>query len=201
MLALLWFAITNLLVPLIVWSTIFVLAALVAGAPVARWCVVKMRRRPTERALSQTRRWLLLSWIVVVLFVVPVSMALVQAIPFAASRGLAQLIENAEPDTTQWIADFVAAHGPALGLDPEQVRSWTTTGSSALVNDFTASLHLAAWGHLASAVALLAACHVATIALFRVAVRRDGSAADAGTGPPQAISSGSSSTQNITSAP
>ena len=171
MLALLWFAITNLLVPLIVWSTVFVLVAVVAGLPMSRWCVVRMRGRHADSALSGTHRGLLGAWIVVVLFVLPAGIALFNAVPFAASRGLAQIIERSEPETTQWVADLIAKHGAALGLDSEQIRSWTSYGSSALVDDFTTSLHLAAWGHVATAVVLLAACHVGTIALFRAALR------------------------------
>ena len=171
MLSLLWFAVTNFLVPLIVWSAVFVVVTIVLAIPMARWCVVRMRPVDASGRMSSNRRWLLRTWIVVVLFILPPGIALFNAVPFAASRALALMIEDSEPGTTKWVADFVAQHGDTLGLDPELVKSWTATGSSYLVRDFASGLHLAAWGHVATAVALVAACHAGTILLFKYSLR------------------------------
>ena len=162
----LWFALTNLLVPLIVWSAVFVAVSLVAAYPVARWCMRKVRRANPEKPLSKTAMWLLRAWNIVVLYILCAGIAWFHAIPFAASRGLAHIIEDSGPETTRWVTQWIVDNAALLGLPPETTRTLLNAGSSAVLSDFATSLHLAAWGQVLSAVLLVLAFHAATVLLY-----------------------------------
>lgn len=166
---LLWFAVTNLIVALVVWTAVFVGVTFLLAIPVTRWCVRLMRRAGAlPGGIGAGRRQLLYAWIVVVVFLLPAGIALFNAVPFAVSRGLARLIEDAEPETTKLIVDVIRAHAPTLGIDSALIEALTARGTAAVANDLAIGLHLAAWGHLVTALALVAACFAATILLFRL---------------------------------
>ena len=164
--SLLWFTVTNLLIPLIVWSAIFVGAALIVAVPVARWGMRKVRSANPAKPLPAAAVWLLRAWNIVVLYILCAGIAWFHAIPFAASRGLAQIIEQSGPETTRWVTQWIVDNAALLGLPPETTRTLVNAGSSAVLSDFVTSLHLAAWGQLISAVLLVLACHGATVLLF-----------------------------------
>lgn len=112
MLSLLWLAVTEFLVPLVVWSVVSVAISLIIAVPTTRWCVTRLRRAGSQR--GATSAWLLRACIVVVLFVLPCGIALFHAVPFAVTRGLAQFVERSAPDAATWMTDLASGQVASL---------------------------------------------------------------------------------------
>ena len=101
MLTAFWTAAAGFLVSLLVWSAIFVAAALATGELVRRWCRRRLRQ-------SAAPRWLFQVWIVVMVFATPAGIALFQAVPFALARGLAHMVERSAPEAAMWMTSLAA---------------------------------------------------------------------------------------------
>jgi hypothetical protein len=99
---LLWLAFTGFLVALVVWSAVFLLAALVSGVAVSRWCARRMRHA------AEGPRWLARVWIVAMVFAAPAGIALFQAVPFVVARELAVLVEHSAPEAAAWLTDLAS---------------------------------------------------------------------------------------------
>jgi hypothetical protein len=100
--SLLWSAFTGFLVSLLVWSAVFLLAALVSGVAVQRWCARRMRRAPAGPRL------LLHIWIAAMVFAAPAGIALFQAVPFVMARELGSLVQRSAPDAVKWMTDLAS---------------------------------------------------------------------------------------------
>lgn len=110
-----WFGVSNLIVPLAVWSGIFVAAAVVVAVPTGVWCGRRIRRaRASGRMLSTPR--VLLLWLLAVagLFAIPAAIAVIHAVPFAIERGLAQILERSAPEAAVRITDLASSHVASL---------------------------------------------------------------------------------------
>jgi hypothetical protein len=238
MLGLLWFAVANLLIPLLWWSAVFTVIALLLGLPVARWGLRRLRVARAQEPSRAAHAWLFRSWIAAVLFVIPAIIALVNAVPFSVANSFASLMEKSAPEAAEWItnlaadqveatlgiqdgdtvvntielkkraaqaaSELVAAReslstfayvqnvateqslvlvqaalgelGPSTGevtWDDVVARArWLmASGSSFVFSDMATGLRLAAWGHVLTAVALIAGCNLLTVLLFSAAIR------------------------------
>jgi hypothetical protein len=95
-------AVTGFLVSLLVWSGVFLLAALATGLAVQRWCARRMRHAPAGR------RWLLRAWIAAMVFAAPAGISLFQAVPFVVARELAELVQRSAPEAAKWMTDLAS---------------------------------------------------------------------------------------------
>jgi hypothetical protein len=98
----LWSAITGFLVSLLLWSAVFLLAALISGVAVQRWCARRMRQAPAGP------HWLLRVWIAAMVFAAPAGLALFQAVPFVMARELAVLVQRSAPEAAKWMTDLAS---------------------------------------------------------------------------------------------
>jgi hypothetical protein len=108
---LLAFGLRNGLLPLAVWSTLFVVAAIVVGA-LAAWWSLRFIRAANAAGLQcpSGRLWCGFAIIVAGCFLIPFAISLFHAIPFAIQRGLASGIEQAMPNAVGWVVDLATSN-------------------------------------------------------------------------------------------
>jgi hypothetical protein len=112
MLDLLLFGFQHLVGAVGVWVAVFVLVAVVVAVPITRWAVSRMHRaRAVGVVVGGGQAFFLTSWILVVLYIVPVAVAVVHAAPFAVGRSLADTLEHSTPKAADWMVDLA---GPNL---------------------------------------------------------------------------------------
>ena len=113
-------AFRDFLVPMVLWSVVFVTVSLGVGIVTGVLCMRRLRRAKAGRP-KRPLVWFGRIWMLIGLGLVPAIIAVVQAVPFAVERSLAQAIDRGSPVVVEWTtrvaADYAAS---ALGITNDQ---------------------------------------------------------------------------------